>query len=180
MAPKRKRDLWIAPLCEGTLILVVSLAAWLSQQPLLFASLGPTAYEQIETPRQRTARPYNVVVGHFIGIVSGFIALYCTSAWSVPAISPGHVTMPRVEAAVLSAVLTVLGTLAAHASQPAAVASTLLVSLGILQSWQDGLIMMGAVVLMTVAGEPMRRWRAVEMTRWEEADAAAKQSEKLD
>jgi hypothetical protein len=173
MAPKRKRDLWIAPLCEGTLIMVISLLAWLSHQPLIFASLGPTAYEQIETPRQSSARPYNVVVGHLIGIAAGFIALYLTSAWSMPGVTTGHVTMPRVEAAVLSAVLTVLGTLAARATQPAAVASALLVSLGVMQSWRDGLVMIAAVLLITAIGEPMRRWRALEMTRWEQADAAA-------
>lgn len=163
----RKRDLLMAPLCEGALILIVSLAAWLSRQPLIFASLGPTAYEQIETPRQPSARPYNVIVGHLIAILAGFIALYCTRAWMAPEVTAGSVALSRVEAAVLSSVLTVLGTLAARAQQPAAIATTLLISLGVMQSWQDALLMMAAVLLMTLCGEPMRRWRALEIMNWD-------------
>ena len=33
-----RKDLLIAPVCEGGLILLVSLAAWLSHKPLIFAS----------------------------------------------------------------------------------------------------------------------------------------------
>jgi ABC-type Fe3+-siderophore transport system permease subunit len=142
------------------LILVVSLAAWLSRQPLIFASLGPTAFEQIETPKRPSARPYNVIVGHLIAVIAGFAALYLTHAWSAPIVSAGHVTLSRVEATALSAALTVLGTLLARSQQPAAISTTLLVSLGIMQRWQDAVVIMVAVLLMTAAGEPLRRWRA--------------------
>lgn len=161
----RRRDLWIAPLCEGTLILIVGLAAWLSGQVLLFASLGPTAYEQIETPDRPSARPYNVIAGHLIGILIGFAVLHFTRAWVTPGATSGRLSLLRIEAAALSAALTVLCTLLARAQQPAAVATTLLISLGIMQRWQDGFIMMGAVLLMTLAGEPMRRWRIRNIER---------------
>ncbi|HEY5381578.1 MAG TPA: HPP family protein [Acidobacteriaceae bacterium] len=140
----------------------MSLAAWLSHQPLIFASLGPTAFEQIETPLRPSARPYNVVVGHLIAVLAGFAALFLTHAWTSPAVSPHHVTLSRVEAAVLSSALTVLGTLLARATQPAATATTLLISLGLMRTWQDGVYIMLAVLLMTVVGEPLRRWRARE------------------
>jgi hypothetical protein len=29
-----------------------------------------------------------------------------------------------------------------------------------MQSWQDGVYIMGGVVLLTIVGEPLRRWRA--------------------
>lgn len=159
MKPEQKRDLWIAPLAEGALILVASLAAWLSQQPLIFTSLGPTAYELIETPHRKTARPYNVVVGHLIGVIAGFLALLCTHAWRVPAVSTRSIQFPRVEAAVLAAALTVFGTLLVRATQPAALSTTLLISLGTMQQWRDIAVIMGAVLLMLIAGEPLRRWR---------------------
>jgi hypothetical protein len=155
-----RRDLWVAPVCEGGLILVVSLAAWLSREPLIFASLGPTAFEQIETPLRPSARPYNVVVGHLIAVVAGFVALYLTRAWAAPAVSAGHIAFARVAAAVVSAALTVLGTLFARATQPAALATTLLVSLGLMQRWQDVCFIMLAVLMMTAVGEPLRRWQA--------------------
>jgi hypothetical protein len=163
MNPEQKRDLMIAPLCEGTLILIAALAAWLAHQPLIFASLGPTAYELIETPHRKSARVYNILVGHLVGVAAGFAALGVTHAWRTPAVSPGNIQFSRVEAAVLSAALTVFVTLLLRATQPAALSTTLLISLGVMQQWSDGLIIMAAVLLMTLAGEPLRQWRCKQI-----------------
>jgi hypothetical protein len=153
------KDLLIAPLGEGGLILLVSLAAWLSHKPLIFASLGPTAYELIEQPHRKSARPYNVIVGHLIAVVAGLAAVYATHAWTVPTVSLASVPLLRVWAAALAAALTVLGTLAARATQPAALSTTLVVALGTMQRWQDGVLIMIAILLMTAIGEPLRIWR---------------------
>ena len=56
----------------------------------------------------------------------------------------------------MAAALTALGTLLAGARQPAALSTTLLVSLGVLQTARDGVIFMAAVVLMTALGQPIR------------------------
>ena len=47
---------------EGGLILVIATIARGIKQQLIFASLGPTAFELVEQPLQRSARPYNVFV----------------------------------------------------------------------------------------------------------------------
>lgn len=159
MNAEQKRDLKIAPVCEGALILLVSVAAWLAQQPLVFTSLGPTAYEMIEQPHRKSARPYNIIAGHFIAVVAGFVALLITHAWYTPAVSARHIQFPRVEAAVLATALTVFFTLLLRATQPAALSTTLLISLGTLQQWRDIAVIMAAVLLMTLVGEPIRRWR---------------------
>lgn len=155
----QRRDVVIAPLCEGALLLVAALTGWLTHKPLIFASLGPTAYELIETPERKSARPYNVIAGHLIGVLAGFGALYATHAWSAPSIASGTVAPPRIAAAVLSAALTVLFTLLFRAAQPAAVSTTLLIALGTLQHWEDGFTIMAAVLLMLAVGEPLRHWR---------------------
>lgn len=157
-----RKDLVIAPICEGALILVVSIAGWLTKSPLVFTSLGPTAFELIETPNRPSARPYNVIVGHLIGVLAGFAALWITNAWAAPGIATGKVALPRVAAATISALLTVLVTLLVHATQPAALSTTLLVSLGTLQQWQYGFVIMAAVLLLVFLGEPLRRWRSRE------------------
>jgi HPP family len=154
-----KKDLLIAPVCEGGLILLVSLVAWLSHKPLIFASLGPTAYELVEQPHRKSARPYNVIVGHLIAVISGLIAVYATHAWSVPAVSIVHIPMLRVWAATIAAALTVLFTLLARATQPAALSTTLVVALGNMQRLQDGLLIIVAILLMIALGEPLRIWR---------------------
>lgn len=155
-----RKDLLIAPALEGLLILIVALVGWIAHQPWVFASLGPTAFEMIETPKRPSARPYNVIVGNAIAILAAFSALLLTHAWEAPSVSSGGVPLPRVWAAVLAAVLTVFGTLLLRATQPAALSTALLIALGILQTWRDGVIVMAAVLLMTLAGEPLRRWRA--------------------
>lgn len=153
------RDLWIAPICEGALLLIAGAAGFVLHAPLLFASLGPTAYELVETPERPSARAYNIFTGHLIGVMAGFAALLVFHAYDFPGIASGTVAGARIGAAIFAAALTVLLTLALKAAQPAAVSTTLLIALGSLQRWQDGLAIMGAVLLMLIFGEPLRRWR---------------------
>lgn len=154
-----RKDILIAPICEGALVLVMALASWTTQNPLIFASLGPTAYELIETPERPSARTYNIVVGHLIGVLAAFLAIYLTHATHVPPVTERGLPLPRAWAAGLAAALTVLVTLIARAAQPAALSTTLVVALGTMQQWRDGFFIMGAVLLMTVLGIPIRRWR---------------------
>ncbi len=149
----------LAPLCEAGLLLLAGTAAMLVHKPLFFASLGPTAYELAETPERRSAQPYSVIVGHLIGVVSGFLAIYLTQAWRVPAINTYCITWVLVWAAMLAAFLTVLGTTLFKATQPAALSTTLMIATGSMQRLQDGPVIMAAIILLTVAGEPLRRWR---------------------
>lgn len=160
-----KRDLLIAPAGEAFLILIAALAGWLARQPLLFASLGPTAYELVETPHRRSARPYSIFVGHLTGVAAAWLAIFATHAWRVSSVSAGGVPYPRVWACVLAAALTVAGTLLLRASQPAAISTTLLVAAGIMQSPLDAAIIMASVVLMILCGEPLRRWRLNEQKK---------------
>lgn len=155
-----RKDLLIAPTLEAALIFVIALAGWIAHQPLIFASLGPTAYELVETPERRSARPYNLIVGHLVAVVGAFLALALTHAWAGPAVSSSGVPLLRVWAAMLAAAFTVFGTLLLKATQPAALSTTLLVSLGVMQTGKDGAIIMIAVLLMTLIGEPVRRLRS--------------------
>lgn len=154
-----RKDLFIAPLGEAFLLLIAALAGWLCRQPLIFASLGPTAYELIETPHRRSAQPYCIFVGHLIGVASAFLALFVTRAWYVPVVSGNGVPMDRVWAVVLAAALTTFVTLLLRASQPAAIATAVLISAGVLQRPVDAAVIMGAVLLMMLVGEPLRRLR---------------------
>ncbi len=167
-----RRDLLIAPVGEAALILIVGLAGYLARQPLIFASLGPTAYELIETPHRRSARPYSIFVGHLVGVGVAYLSLFLTGAWRLPAVTSGGEPFTRVWTSVLAAGLTVLGTLLLRAGQPAAIATSLLISTGIMQRPQDAAIIMGAVILMIAAGEPLRNLRLKAQERRREREAA--------
>lgn len=164
---KRTDILW-ATLGEGGLVLVIAALAWAVNQPLIFASLGPTAYELVEQPHQKSARAYNVIVGHLIGLGAGFLAVFLLNAWAEPnAIITGVLSSRRLWAIALAAALTALLTLAAKAAQPASLATTLLVALGSMQTRTDAVAIILGVLLITAIGEPLRRLRLRQATRLE-------------
>lgn len=50
-----RKEIFIAPGLEAALIMIVALAGWISHNPLVFASLGTTSFEIIETPERPSA-----------------------------------------------------------------------------------------------------------------------------
>ena len=85
-----------------------------------------------------------------------------THAWAPPAVGGSAPAWPRVGAAALAAALIVFGTLVARATQPAAISTSLLVSLGTMQRGRDVASILGSVVLITVAARPLRLLRVAE------------------
>jgi len=158
-----RREVFLAPILEAALIVILAVVGWLSRTPFVFASLGPTAFEIVETPKRPSARPYNVIVGNLIAVLAAFAALWLTGSWAAPSVSAHGVPLDRVWAATVAAMLTVFGTLLVRATQPAALSTTLLIALGIMQTVRDGIIIMLAVLLITAIGEPLRRWRAKDL-----------------
>lgn len=156
----KKSDLLIAPIGEGALVLALSAIGYFSRQPFIFASLGPTAYELVEKPKEKSARTYNVVAGHVIALGAAHLSLWLMHAYSAPKVAEaGFVSAPRMWAIVIAAVITTLVTLALHASQPAALSTALLVAIGSMQTRKDALIIVIAVAVITILGEPMRHAR---------------------
>jgi hypothetical protein len=162
----RSSDMVLATLGEGGLVLTMAAIGWATGQPLIFASLGPTAYELIEQPHMRSARAYNIIMGHFIGLGAGFFALWVLHAWSAPnVVATGIVAAPRLWAATLAAALTTALTLLFRAGQPASLATTLLVSLGGMQTGKSAIAIALGVIIITGIGEPVRRIRKRMQTR---------------
>jgi hypothetical protein len=149
---------------EGVLLLLVAAVGWLAHQPLVYASLGPTAYEQVVRPNDASSRPYNVVVGHLVGLASGFLALFVCGAFDAANVmAAGFVPGARLWAVSLSAALTATFTLLIKARQPAATATALLVALGSMQTARDAAAIVGGIVLIALLGEPVRRIRSRQM-----------------
>ena len=159
----KRADLMAGALGEGGLVLAIAAIAYVTHEPLLFASLGPTAYEQVETPTQKSARLWNVMVGHFIALAAGFFALWVLGTWAAPKVTvSSFVPAARMWTATLAATITAVGCLLAKASQPAALSTTLLVSLGSMQTERDALAIIAGVLLIGILGEPVRRFRVTQ------------------
>ncbi len=156
----RTPDLFWATFWEGFLIVVAGLTAFWSGHPWLFSSLGPTAYEIVEKPHQPSARLYNVLVGHFVAIGSGFAAIAIVGAWNVPIINAHSVPpWPRVWTSLIAVVLTVVINLVRRSGQPAALATTLLVALGTFQTAFSALWLAVGILIIAFIAEPVRRIR---------------------
>lgn len=150
-----------APTTAGLLMLIAGLLGLAFRQPWIFPSLGPTAFLQAEQPDQPTAKFYNTVVGHLVGLGAGLFAVAVLGAVSAPSVlSTGELTAVRVWASVLAVVLNLLLGLLFKASHPPAAATTLLVSLGGFKpTWHDvGTVVIG-VLIVAIAGEAIRQIR---------------------
>ena len=155
-----RHEIW-APLTSGLLMLLVGLIGLVTAQPLLFPSLGPTAFLQTEAPDQPSSRVYNVLVGHAAGLVAGYAAVLVLHADGAPALFAVHqLVAVRVWASMLAIVLTMLGSALLKASHPPAAATTLLISLGGFRpTVHDALTIVVGVLIVAVAGEGLRHLR---------------------
>lgn len=73
-----ERSVWaVFMLVNGFItIALMSLLALVTATPFVFPSLGPTAFLLFFDPKAPSASPHHAVIGHFIGIVCGYGALW--------------------------------------------------------------------------------------------------------
>ena len=141
----------------GALVCAVALFAGgivglLLEQPWLFPSLGPTLMVLAERPLRAAAKPVNIVVGHTVGVGAGYLALLVTGLTDAPPVTETGLDTARVTAAVLSLSLTAFVLAAIRKPQPPAGATTLIVSLGILTTPRDLVVIVLSVLLTAGIG----------------------------
>jgi hypothetical protein len=165
-APSRARtpaipDAVWTPLTVAVLTLVPGLVGLATGRVLLFPSLGPTALLQAHTPEHPSARPYNVVVSHLLGMGSGFAAVTAFGIAAAPSVFEARSLSPaHVGAAVVAIALSVLLELLLRASHPPAASTTLLVALGTFKpTVRDATALVLGVLIVAAAGEAVRRLR---------------------
>ena len=129
---------------------LLALVAMISGTPLVFPSLGPTAFMLFHEPRQAAARPLNTICGHAIGILCGFGALWLTGLADDPPTMVEHVNLPRVICAALALGTTGVAMLLLNVWHPPAGATTLIVSLGFITRPYHLVVMELAVVGLVV------------------------------
>jgi hypothetical protein len=154
-----------SPLAGALLTLLPGLLGMALGLPLLFASLGPTAYLQVAQPQQPTSRFHNVVFGHFLGFALGIVAVFLLGAASDPSIFQAQKLTPaRLEASVLSMAATLLISAPLKVGfHPPAAATTLLVTLGGFKpTWSEARTVAMGVFVVAIVGELLRRLRLAQ------------------
>ena len=136
------------------LFTVLGLFAWISGQPFVFPSLGPSAYILAFDRRGERTRTYNIVGGHFIGLVAGWIAYSLFAAGISIMSTPTPLSLSGLYltvSGVVSIALTTWTMIAIGTKHPPACATTLIVSLGLLTTPLElAAIMVSVVVLVEV------------------------------
>jgi hypothetical protein len=157
-----------APIATTLVLLCVGVTGVIARQPWLFPSLGPTAFTQTEYPGHRTARFYNVLMGHGCGVAAGLLAVFVSGASGPPSIlATARLTTARMAAAAIAVALTILLTLLLRAAHPPAVSTSLLFALGVFRPNLHDVLVIGAGVLITAcAGELLRRLRLRRLRRY--------------
>lgn len=153
-------------------IALMALAALVTRQPLVFPSLGPTAYLLFSAPHEAGSSPRNTLSGHFIGILTGYLALIVFGLRHAgPALQEG-ITAERVGAAALSLGLCAGLMVWLGVGHPPAGATTLIVSLGILTTPEQMAMLMLAVFLLLVQGWSINRLAGIDYPLWKRSGRA--------
>lgn len=143
-------------LYAGFLFAVLGLVTWASGQPFIFPSLGPSAFIlAFERRVGRTERTERIVIGsHVIGGLAGLLAYSLFANGVVITATPPGLSVDGlrlVASGFLSVVLTSWGMIATDTNHAPACATTLIVSLGLLSTpLQVVIIVVSVVVLVEV------------------------------
>jgi CBS domain-containing membrane protein len=140
--------------------------AWLFDEPLLFPSLGATAFLFFETPLAEVGTPRNAIVGHLVAIAAALASLGAFGLLDAPSVYVEGVTPARIAAVAFSVAITggVLRLL--RAAHPPAGATTIIVSSGLLAKPHQVGAVVGGVVLITAAGWALNRLMGVPAPVW--------------
>ncbi len=145
---------------------LMAAAALVTGAPFVFPSLGPTAFLLFYTPTAPAASPRNALGGHLIGVLAGYLALAVFGITaSGPALAEG-VHWTNVGAAALSLGLTSGAMVWFKVPHPPAGATTLIVSLGILRTPSQLVVLLLAVVLLVAQGFVINRLAGIDYPVW--------------
>ena len=153
---------------NGTLSIgIMALLAHFARSPLVFPSLGPTAFLLFYEPLAPASSPRNTLFGHLVGAGAGWLSLALFGLLDAPSALTQGTSWAHVGASALSLGATGGLMVLFRAPHPPAGATTLIVSLGLMPHlWQLG-VLMGAVMMLVVqalvinrlAGLPYPWWR---------------------
>jgi CBS-domain-containing membrane protein len=140
--------------------------AWAVKEPLVFPSLGATAFLIFETPTAEVGTPRNTIIGHVVGAAAGVVSLLVFGLWNHPSVYNTGVSAPRIGAIAMAVALTggVLRLL--RAAHPPAGATTIIVASGLLATPHQLVDVIVGVILLTIAGWILNRLMGVPAPPW--------------
>jgi CBS domain-containing membrane protein len=151
----------------GLLTIALSGAlAWALAEPLVFPSLGATAFLFFETPMAEVASPRNTIIGHYVGALVATVWLFVFGLQHHPNVLVEGFDAARAAAVALSVACTggILRLL--RAAHPPAGATTVIVSAGLLHTASQLAALAAGVALLTLSAHVLNRLLGVPAPRW--------------
>ena len=155
-------------LCSAAAMGVLGAIAVVTHEPFIFPSLGPTAFMLFYAGMAAATCPRTVITGHLIGVLSAVLGLV---VFGLVGAEPdfASVTWSRVGAVTIAVGLTVALMLTLGSVHGPAVATTLIVALGLIgDPLHLAILMLSVVALVVIAfavnrmvGIPVPLWRPV-------------------
>ena len=140
--------------------------AWAVDEPLLFPSLGATAFLLFETPMAEVSSPRNSVIGHYIGGAIAFFWLWVFGLLDQPTALEAGFDADRWIAIALSLGFTGLILRLLRAAHPPAGATTVIVALGLLDTPEQMAALAVGVLLVVIPGGIFNRLCGVPSPIW--------------
>ncbi|WP_330632638.1 HPP family protein [Halocatena halophila] len=152
----------------GLLICGVGAIAWVSGEPFVFPSLGPTAFV-LATQFDDRPLAQTIVGSHTIGVVAGILAwLIFAQGMTISTVgTAGSIASGGfVVGAVVSVIVTTIGMETISMVHPPACATTLIVSLGLLTAPSELAIVVVSVVVLVGTDRLLRQAVRKAGLRW--------------
>ncbi len=154
---------------------IIALAAYWARQPLVFPSLGPTAFLVFDRPRARSAAPRNILLGHLLGAGAGYLSLVVFGLLDARPALGGQITSARVAAIAVSMGLTAGAMVVLGVPHPPAMSTALLLSLGVFTRPEQILFLMLGVVALVVQGMVIDRLVGLDYPLWARSSSGSPQ-----
>jgi len=151
---------------SGAAIFCAGFLAWWTESAMLAPPLGATAYLCFRAPTAIPCAPRNLLLGHALGLAAGWVGLWVTGALDLAPALSGVFTLQHAAAAAVATALTVALMIGLGIEHPPAGATTVVVSLGLLKTFDQLLALeLGALVIVTLAFG-VHRARGVQYPVW--------------
>lgn len=155
------------------LIILIGLTGLLLKWPFLFPSLGPTAILFFERGQRPAAWPRNVLIGHGVAIAAGWFSLMVFGLTNAAPVFSSHLTTIYIGCAALSLGLTAFIKHLFRAPHPPAGATTLLISLGIFNTYFNMAVLAVSILLTTILGVVLNRLSGGNIPLWGEKSTSS-------
>ena len=144
---------------------VLALLGLATGDPFVYPPIGASAFLIFSMPEVPSAAPRNAIGGQVCGVVAGAVAL---AAFGLLHHHGGLAEMSGTRAGAIgvSLLLATALMLLFKVAHPAAGATALMISLGIITSPGQWLELLGAVVLLCAMGVVVNRWAGITYPLW--------------